>query len=121
MRNYLLLLVLLFTTPLVFSNSEKKEINNFKGEIVISKLDNSNSERISLTFTSLEDFDEFDSEQLNFTEPSSKCTASIEVKVTADIGVVSVSVTVKAEGIPCEKVKEKVEELKKAAKDALLS
>lgn len=121
MRNYLLLFVLLFTTPLVFANSEKKEIDNFKGEIVISKSDNSNSERISLTFTNLEDFDEFDSEQLNFTEPSSKCTVSIEVTVSADVGFGSISVTVKAEGIPCEKVKEKVQELQKATREALLS
>lgn len=91
----------------------------FQGEILVIETVQNEQSEFNVTFTDLESFNEFSSEQLNDLKADDECTASVSVTVTVSAGVISASVTLTAEGIPCKEVAAKIKELKKEATDAL--
>lgn len=98
-----------------FANTSIKE-DDSKIEISIKSNDTAN--QVCLNFNSIDSFNNFDLNQL--TDISSfnvNDVCTVNVSVTVSVGVVSV--TMGAEGIPCDQVKSKIRELIAAAKDAI--
>jgi|JI102314A1RNA_FD_contig_31_4141110_length_783_multi_4_in_0_out_0_1 hypothetical protein len=104
--------IFIFISTLTFASND----NDFKGQISLTQVCNNESSTTNLFFNDLESFNQFDANQLI---PVDECTVSVSVTVEVSIGIVTTSVTMTAEGIPCEQVKKKIAELKKAAMEAL--
>ena len=108
------------------SNQQHLQVNDqiFLGKIAL-KCDNPSQQvKIQLSFDDEKSFNNFDVKQLsNSLEGCSVegCTTSIEVSVTVTIGFVSATITLKAEGVPCDQVKAKITSLISAAKSAAMS
>jgi len=117
MKKLFFVWVFMLVGTFAFANTSIKE-DDSKIEISIKSNDAAN--QVCLNFNSIDSFNNFDLNQL--TDISSfnvKDDCSVNVSVTVSVGVISV--TVGAENIPCEKVKEKIKELIAEAKDAILT
>lgn len=100
------------------SNQQRFQQNDqsFLGKIAL-KCDNPSQQvKIQMSFDDQESFNKFDAKQL--ANSLEKCTTSIEVSVTVSIGIFSATVTMKAEGVPCEQVGAKIKSLVSAARAA---
>ena len=127
MKNVFLAIVFMFLGSVAFaSNQQHLQVNDqlFLGKIEL-KCDNPSQQvKIQLSFDDEKSFSNFDVKQLsNSVEGCSVefCTTSIEVSVTVNIGIASATITLKAEGVPCNQVKAKITSLIKDARSAAMS
>jgi hypothetical protein len=119
MKNLFLAIAFIFFGTVAFASNQQRFQQNdqtFLGKIAL-KCDNPSQEvKIQLSFDDHKSFTKFDAKQLANTLED--CTTSIEVSVTVSVGVVSATITLKAEGIPCDQVAAKIKSMVKEAKSA---
>ena len=118
MKTLILSLAFMLIGSIAFAGNIPQS-DSFNGRIKINEEVKNQKSEVVLTFTDSDSFNDFDSEQLNALGADAECTVSIEVTVTVSVGVVSASATMKAEGVPCAQVGQKIKELRKAALEAL--
>lgn len=122
MKKLFFLFALVLMSTISFASKQSSN-QNFKGEIVVNEISQSEQIKTKLIFSTLNDFRSFDLNQLDANLESStvKCMVEIEVSVTVSVGVLSATITLKASGIPCSQVKEKIKSLVADAKAAALA
>lgn len=122
MKKILFAIVFMFLGTVAFASNQQHLQKNdppFLGKIAL-KCDNPSQQvKIQLSFDDLKNFINFDVHQLS--NSIEECTTSIEVSVTVSVGIVSATITLKAEGIPCDQVKAKITSLVKEARSAALA
>ncbi|MCG9898421.1 MAG: hypothetical protein MH132_00310 [Hydrotalea sp.] len=122
MKRIFFLFALLLMSTFLFANNQSfnQSFNqNFKAEIVVNEISQSEQIKTKLTFYSLNDFRCFDVNQLHSNLEG--CTVEIEVSCTVTIGIASATIKLKASGIPCDQVKEKVRSMIAEAKAAAIA
>lgn len=122
MKNVFLAIAFMFFGTVGFAATQQRFQQYdqiFLGKISL-KCDNPSQQvKIQLSFDDQKSFSKFDSKQL--ANSLEECTTSIEVSVTVSVGVVSATITLKAEGIPCDQVAAKIKSLVKEAKSAAMA
>lgn len=118
MKRIFFLFALLLMSTFLFANNQSFN-QNFKAEIVVNEISQSEQIKTKLTFYSLNDFRCFDVNQLHSNLEG--CTVEIEVSCTVTIGIASATIKLKASGIPCDQVKEKVRSMIAEAKAAAIA
>lgn len=114
---FFLLAIVLMSTFSFASNPASNQ--TFKGEIVVNEISQTDQIKTKLIFSTLNDFRSFDINQIDpYIE---NCTVEIEVSCTVTIGIASATIKLKASGIPCHQVKEKVRSMIAEAKAAAIA
>lgn len=116
MKNVFFSLVFILIGSFAFANNNSEKVKDFKGQITLEQHCENLNTKITLDFNKLEDFKNFDVNQIDFVD---ECTVDISIKVEANFGVGSVEITVTAKDIPCTQVRAKIKELTDAAKSGL--
>ena len=118
MKKVVLILVLLLANM----NSFAFNNNQFPNENVTLELkvtSEAETTNVVLNFSSIEDFIEFNVNQLNFDDNVCPCTVNISVTVSVGVDSTYVSVTMTANNVPCNEVAATISQLKAQAKKAL--
>lgn len=115
MKKLFFLFAVVLMSTFSFASNQKSN-QDFKGEIVVNEIGQSEQVKTKLTFSTLNDFRTFDVNQL---DPNlENCTVEIEVSCTVSVGIASATIKLKASGIPCHEVKEKIKSMLADAKAA---
>ncbi|AMC10739.1 hypothetical protein Lupro_05555 [Lutibacter profundi] len=114
MKNLLLSVVLLLTVSFAFA-SNVNPVENVKLEV--KTMSETETTVMNINFNSFEDFNSFNTSQLDISDD--ECTASVSVTVSVGVGSTYASATVSASGIPCDEIGATIKRLKAQALAAL--
>ncbi len=117
MKKIIFTLAFMLTTIFSFATTSTT-LDNFEGTIILSEYCPNETTEISLTFDSIQDFENFSANELA-NNLDDFCSASITVKVSVGLGNTYASAEVTVKDVPCDKIAETTQKLKKELKKSL--